>query len=188
MEGALLVHQLPLQGNHAPRWPGPSPLTELYPPSPPLARRGFLAPLCFLGYLPPCSETSKLRLSVYPLPELESKEGRKPAGAVAAQQCHWPWSWAPRSCCLSDAPSGSAPSWLLLGMSPLTHFLLSRLWAHPLSSFARSVLQPIPGCLDLRTLALKIGFTMLFWAPGGYVRRAQEVWVPARKDRKAQRL
>lgn len=138
-EGVLPVHQLPAAEKPRPplAWPRPHPraVTTFNSASPQrisgsLVFSGFI---CLRALRPP---SHAFLFTLFLSKTLESKEGRKPSGAGSAQQCHWPWSRAPRSCCLSNAPWawGAAPSWLHLGISLLTHFLLGRLLAHPLSS------------------------------------------------------
>lgn len=148
-EGVLPVHQLPAA--EKPRlplaWllPHPGAVTTFNSASPqrisgPLVFSGFI---CLPALRPP---SHAFLFTLFLSKTLESKEGRKPAGAGSAQQCHWPWSRAPRSCCLSDATLGVGLCAFLAapGHQPVDPFPP---WppAGPSSVLvARSVLQPIP--------------------------------------------
>lgn len=113
--------------------PPPGALTKI-----PSAR--IFGPSLFSGFL--CVRVLRHPSHTFPsalflIQTLGSEEVRNPAVAESGHRCRWPWSWAPRSCCLSDTPSSawaSAPSWLLLGVHALIHFLLGHLLAHPLPS------------------------------------------------------
>lgn len=80
--------------------PPPQALTRI--PSPPLARPPRISGFLCLRVLRHPSHAFPFTLFL--IQTLGSEEVSNPVGAESGQRCRWPWSWAPRSCCLSDTP------------------------------------------------------------------------------------